>query len=135
MSKPFRDPELTLVFGRQIHADPLTKGGGAFANINRDIKYLANDTAHQLALSMRGQLIVQPTQHALAGFGVIVLDERHATANGLFEFLLIKAFKEKPTFIAKNLGLDNFYVGDFSVDDVHFFSGIGIRELGVRNRN
>lgn len=76
---------------------------------------------------------MQPAQHALAGFGVIVLDERHAAANGRFEQLLIKAFKEEPSFIAKDFGLDNFYVGDVSVDDVHVVLGNrkGNKELGV----
>ncbi len=71
---------------------------------------------------------MQPPQYALAGFGVIVLHECHAAANGRFKLLLIKAFKEEAAFITKNVGLDDFYVGNVGVDDVHFFSGIEIKE-------
>ncbi|GKR44755.1 hypothetical protein KAM477_34280 [Aeromonas caviae] len=123
MGKPFRDPELTLVVARKMYTHPLAKCRRAFANIDGDVKYFASDTANQLALRMRGKLIMQSTQHALAGFGVIVLNKGNGAANGLFKLFLVEAFKEEPALIAKNLGLDDFYVGDTSIDDVHFDLG------------
>ena len=59
-------PELMVVFGTQDSPHPLTKAGGAAAQVHRHIKDFTNDAAHQLALGMGRQLVVQAPQHSPA---------------------------------------------------------------------
>ncbi|MNY16448.1 hypothetical protein D3C86_1497110 [compost metagenome] len=116
-----------------MHTNPLPKCRGAFSDINRHIKHFTSNTAHQLTLGVRGQLIMQPTQHTFAGFGVIVLNESDTTANGCFKLFLVEAFKEESAFIAKDFGFNDFYVGDVGVDDVHVV--LGNRDWGLELGN
>ncbi len=47
---------------------------------------------------------MQPTQHPLAGFAVIVLNEVRVQAGALLKVSLVEALKEKPPVITEDLG-------------------------------
>ncbi|GKQ68832.1 hypothetical protein KAM344_39970 [Aeromonas caviae] len=51
------------------------------------------------------------------------MDKTHWITDRSFKLLLVKTLKEKTAFIAKDFGFDDFYVGDFGVNDVHFYLG------------
>ncbi|AHX61746.1 hypothetical protein B224_3401 [Aeromonas media WS] len=59
MGKPFRDPQLPLVFPRKVNPHPLAKCRRAFSYIHCNIKHFTRDTAHQFTLGVGRQLIVQ----------------------------------------------------------------------------
>ncbi|MOA44196.1 hypothetical protein D3C78_1664330 [compost metagenome] len=68
-----------MVVGRQVHRDPFAECWRAFAHVHGDIADLPVHHAHQLALGVC-HLVVQPTEHALDGARVVVLDELHLHA-------------------------------------------------------
>jgi hypothetical protein len=51
--------------------------------------------------------------------GVVVLHEVYAAANGGFELLVVKAFEEETTIVAKHFWLKNKYVGNCGLNYVH----------------
>ena len=56
-------------------------------------------------------LVMQPTQHPLAGFAVVVLNEVHIQAGRLLKVSLVEAFEEEAAVITKDLGLQNQHFG------------------------
>ncbi|KAG0769372.1 hypothetical protein G6F22_017378 [Rhizopus arrhizus] len=63
--EPFRNPELSLVFGAQDHRLPAPEGRRAAADVHCDVIDLTLQHRNQLALWAR-PLIVKATQHASA---------------------------------------------------------------------
>ena len=76
MGKTHRHPELLVVLGAEFSGHPLAEGGRAAAQIHRHIQDRAEHAAHELALGMGRELVVQAAQHTAAGAGVVVLHER-----------------------------------------------------------
>ena len=73
MSKAAGDKELAMVLGAELHGHMLPESGGALADVHRDIEHPALHAAHQFALAMRSALVVQATQHTVAGHGLVIL--------------------------------------------------------------
>ena len=119
MRKPFRDPQLSLVFPRKVNANPLPEGRGAFTDIYRHIKNFTCNTTHQLALGMGRQLIVQPTQHPFRRFGVIILHKGHRIPYRLLKQPVVKTLKEKTTLITKYFWLKDKHIWNCCLDYIH----------------
>ena len=66
MREAGRDPQLAMVVGAQLDADPAAEGRAAAAHVDGDVEHRALRHAHQLALRVRRHLEVQPAQHARA---------------------------------------------------------------------
>ena len=82
VGKTGRNPEHFRDFCAQLDADPLAKMGGRTANIDRDVKNSASDSAHQLSLGLL-QLKMQASQDMLAGARLVVLDKVEGKAGFL----------------------------------------------------
>lgn len=48
-------------------------------------------------------LVMQATQHPLAGFAVVVLNEVHVQAGGLLKVALVETLKEETTVVTEDL--------------------------------
>jgi len=59
-------PELAVVVAAEFGAHPLAEGGRAAAQIHRHIEDRADWAAHELALGLGFELVVQAPQHAAA---------------------------------------------------------------------
>ena len=94
MGKAWGHPELFLVVFGQLHASPLAKDGGAFADVHGHVKHSAAHHAYQLALWLL-QLVVQAAQHAMGAAAVVVLHKVHIQASDLLEVLLVVALKKR----------------------------------------
>ena len=119
MGKTGRQPQLFVVFGGECLGHPLAKGGGVGANIDGDIPHSPLHDPHQFALGVGGQLVVQPTQHALARAAVVVLHKLVAGAGGGIKGLLVKALGKKAPGIAKHFGFKHQYVGNRGLRHFH----------------
>lgn len=113
MSKSFRYPQLLMVFGAQMHANPLAKRFRAFAQVDCYVEDFTVSDTHQLSLRLLN-LVVHPSQNPFQRARVVVLNEIDVTANYLLEDFLIEALKEKATVITENFRLknDDFWYGE-----------------------
>lgn len=118
MGKATGDEELAVVLGTELHGHMLAEGGGTLADIHRYVEDPALDTAHELALAMRGALIVQTTQHAVAGHGLVILHEG-GVAHLLLELAVGEGFVEIAASIAEDAGFDDDYAGNGCGNDFH----------------
>jgi hypothetical protein len=98
---------------------PLQKGGGALADIDRDIVDCTSDTFNDFDFGMGGVLKVHAAQGALLNvLGMVDLDDRFRMAN-LAEFALCEDFGEKTAVIGDGLGLEKVKPRDRGIDNVH----------------
>jgi len=85
VGKTFRDPEkLKLVawrFGLQVESRPLPEVRGIAAEIDSDVPNVAGKDADELALGL-DELVMQASEDAFSGEGLIVLDELGGKAGG-----------------------------------------------------
>ena len=126
MREARRNPELALVVLGELLAHPPAEGGRAPADIDGHVPDAAAHHAHELALGMRRQLVVQAAQHTPGGAAVVVLHEVDIRAGGGMEGLLVETFVEKAARVAEDLGLDQENVRDGGGGGVH----VGMR--GIR---
>ena len=104
MGKARWHPQLALVVCRQFNAHPFAEVGRRATQIDCHVKHSALGHANQFALWIL-DLVMQATQHPLAGFAVVVLNEIHIQASRLLNVFLIEALKEEAaviTFSFKN---------------------------------
>ena len=94
-----------------------SEGRASCPNIDCDIKHSAVHDGHKLSLRLR-ILDVEPPQHAARRAREIILKKRHFYSRGRIS-LRLKGFEEKTSRIAKDLGLDNHDVWNFSWNNVH----------------
>jgi hypothetical protein len=106
VGKAHRHPQLLLVLGAQLRSHPLAKRGRAAAQIHRHIEDRPHRAAHQLALGLGFQLVVEAAQHAAAGAGVVVLAEGDGLAHGLIKAALVPALKKETAVVAEHLRRD-----------------------------
>lgn len=85
MSKSRWNPKLVVIYSDQLCAHLFPKGGRVTANIDGHIKHCTRDYAHQLALGMGWQLIVQPTQNAFAAAAMVIRNELEVRSRGVVE--------------------------------------------------
>ena len=117
VGEAFGHPELVFVFGGEDGAGPLAEGGGAAAQVDGHVEHFAGNHAHEFALGVFG-LVVQAAQDGLAGFGVVFLHE--GTRGDVFaKPVVAEGFHKEATFVAVDLGLEEFDVGDGGGEDVH----------------
>ncbi|GAB0074098.1 hypothetical protein IBA8403_46930 [Pseudomonas syringae] len=83
---------------------PFAERRGALAQVDRNVKDFSDGDSDQLALWLLN-LVMQTAKNALHRTRMVVLNERYRTPNGLFECLLVEAFKEKTAIVSENLGL------------------------------
>ncbi|EXI73328.1 MAG: hypothetical protein AW07_02748 [Candidatus Accumulibacter sp. SK-11] len=67
MGEAGRNPQLFLVLGTELMANPAAEGWRALAQVDRDVEDGALHDQHQLALGFRRQLVVQSAQDVLRG--------------------------------------------------------------------
>ena len=71
--EPARNKKLPFVLFVQLHAEPLSEGRTAFAQIDGYIQHAADGAAYEFRLRVRGALEVQSAHHAVAGAGLVIL--------------------------------------------------------------
>jgi len=85
VGESFGDPEeLEGVIGGlclEVESCPFAKIGGIAAEVDCDIPDMAGKDADELTLRLT-QLVVEPTEHAFDGKGLIVLNELRGKASG-----------------------------------------------------
>ena len=106
MGKAHRHPQLLLVLGAQLRSHPLAKRGRAAAQVHRHIEDRADGAAHELALGLGFELVVEAAQYAAAGAGVVVLAEGDWGAHCFIKVALIPALEKEAPLIAKHLRCD-----------------------------
>src|SRR6185437_4524087 len=76
MCETRRQPQLLPVGGGKLNCDVAAVTRGSLAEVDADIQYRSPDATHQLALGVRGDLEMQPSQHApLRRINVVLLHE------------------------------------------------------------
>ena len=100
-----------------MHADPLTEGGRAPADIDRDIEDLPDDHPDQLGLRPR-QLVVKSADRAAGRTGVVVLNEGLADAKRGVAFG-VKGLHEEAAFVPVCVEFDLEDVGNTFGGDAH----------------
>ena len=128
MGEAAGNEELAVVLCTEFHGHMLPESGGAVADINRHIEHTALHTTHQLALAMRGTLVVQPAHHAVARHGFIVL-HKGGIAHFLAEFAVGEGFEEITAGIAENAWFDNFHIGNGCGDNIHKLQLFSLQQL------
>ena len=53
---------------------------------------------------------------------MVILYEVDVEAGGCIKLLAVETFEEKTALVAEYLGFDDFNVGDFGVDDFHYWN-------------
>src|SRR5690349_13858560 len=130
-----RDPELALVLGGQVGADPFAEGGRALSHVYGDVEHLSRNDPDQLALRLP-DLVVKPAQYISSGAGVIVLREARLQAGFFLKDAVVQAFKEKAALVAEHFGLDDEHAGNFGLYDIHFsYSSSGVVLLHTAPRS
>ena len=85
MGEAFWDPEhLEGAFGGlgfEVEASPLAEVGGVAAKIDGDIPDVAGEDADEFALGL-AELVVETSEHAFCGEGLVVLNEMRGEAGG-----------------------------------------------------
>src|SRR5690606_11311529 len=106
-----------MVLVVQFDADEPAAGRRIGIDVHSHVVHGAAADADQLALRTAA-LEMQAAQHALAGAGVVVLDERQADAC-LTVALGLEGFEEEAAVIAEYFWLDDQYAGQRGFDDLH----------------
>ena len=107
VGKALRDEELPVIFPGELAGHILSKPGRAPADIHRHIQHAAGNHPHQLALGAGPFLEMQPPQHAVSAFALVVLDKLDVPSNGLVKVPLAPAFHKIAPLISKHPGLEN----------------------------
>jgi len=131
VGKTARNEELAVVLCTEFHSDMLAIGRGTLADIHRHIEHTALHTTHELALAVRGALVVQPAQYAVAGHGFIVLN-KSGVADFFAEFAVGEGFVEITARITEHAGFDDDDSGDGRGDDVHLLFFLALRAMCIR---
>ena len=96
-------PELLMVGSAQADPNPVPEGGRTAAQIHRHVKDFPHHAAHQLALGLGRQLVMQAAQHALGRARMVVLHKSPRPGKRL-KGALVPALEEKAAPIAKQPG-------------------------------
>jgi hypothetical protein len=92
------DEQLALVFVGQFYADVLSICRGTPAKIDGYVQYPAPEDADELSLGMRIKLVVQATDDAVPGKGLVILDEMAGDLL-LVEGLFVIRFEKISAFV------------------------------------
>jgi hypothetical protein len=122
--KALGDPQLAVVVGRQFDADPAAEGGRPAADVHRHVEGRPAHHAHQLALRVRRQLVVQAAQHAGPAARMVVLHERARRrqaecAQAVAEARIVPALHEPAAIVGKACRLDDHHAGQVGGQQLH----------------
>ena len=107
VGKPFRDEKLSVILCSKLRRDIFAEGGGIGAYIDRHIEHLTLNHPHQLGLGLVPLLEMEPADHSVARFGLIVLDEMELLPRFEGELPLIETFEKVSSVVPKHLRLDD----------------------------
>jgi hypothetical protein len=119
MREARRNPQLPVVLAAQLHANPLAEARAAAPDVDRHVEHAASRHAHELALRLRRQLVVETAQHAARRARMVVLHELVAGAGELVEQLLVEALHEEAALVAEHARLEHHDVGDGGGHGLH----------------
>ena len=131
MCKPWRHPELAVIFLCQRNTYPLPEGRGATANIDSNVKHGPPRHTNQLPLRKWRQLIVQATQDTDPTAAVVILHELWLP-DGLGPRLGVVALHEKPSGIPEDLRFNDEHAGNFCFDKFHTNSQ---KKIAMKNQS
>lgn len=118
MGESVRDEELPMIFSGKLHSHVLSISRASFADVNHYIKHCAFDTAHQLGLSVRGALEMQPAHHA-SGAGALVVLHKIYASDLVTEIPMVIALKEIASRVVEDLWLDDEHSWDIGGNYIH----------------
>ena len=104
MGKTTGNEELAVVVLAKLYGNMLTIGGRSLTDVDSDIKYLALDATHNLALRIGRTLVVETTNDTIGGHAFVVLYELDGTHLGV-ELALRERLEEIATGILEHTGL------------------------------
>src|ERR1700730_11738397 len=99
VSKSARNPQHAFVLAGKFDGFPFTEGRRAAAEVERNIKNLAGDSAHEFSLGL-ANLVVQAADDILLGVGMVVLYEWLRDAE-VGKRALVVAFQKEAAVVAE----------------------------------
>lgn len=110
--------ELAVVLFRQFHGHVLSVSRRALADVNRHVEHSPLDATHQLALSERRALEMQPAHHAVARHALVVLHEMDG-ADFFVKLFLVVGLEEIAPLVLEQAGFDDHHAFYACLDYVH----------------
>ena len=107
MCKPFWDKELAVIVSSEFSSHVFAECWGARTDIHCHIKHFSANHADQFGLCMLPLLEMEPADHSVARFGLIVLDEMELLPRFEGELPLIETFEKVSSVVPKHLRLDD----------------------------
>ena len=112
------DEELAAILGGEEDRDVFAEGGGTLADVHGDIPDGAAEDADEFGLGVGAGLPVEAADDAAGGAALVVLDEVGEDVGGFVAGGVV-GFAEVTAGVCKNVGDDDFDVGDGGGEDFH----------------
>lgn len=100
-----------------MKAFELAEGGGVAAQVDGDVPDVTGEDADEFPLGFF-ELIMQPTEDAFGGSGLIVLDELSGEAGG-GEGIGVEELGKPAAFVAKTFGLAQLDITQRCIENLH----------------
>lgn len=121
MCKAAGNEELPLVLVAELYHDVFAKRRTALAQVYCNVQHLTFYDAYELGLRELAFLVVQATQHTIAGLGFIVLYEVYRSNVGI-KLTLLPTLEEIASTVSKHAWFYNIYALNGCFPVFHFLN-------------